>query len=245
MISRNSSLSLPSDHLPPQQPPPPLEIRNPLELFQATLKRLTVVPIVQVDDQKRKAVERQFILTKQLEKSLNEKVPSGGYRFAEELLVCVYEKEDPIPIKIERLLASHKRSCLLTFCILLELGQGNLLHQFVRHDVCDKALPLDLKALRQILEKFQPAGSSDLAEAFDNKQWKYFPAFLESDLSGSWHSQRILPFCDRELINDKGSTAEIHQIAVPEEYVDDQLSKFAIKFRHPEFPEHIGQVCDP
>lgn len=245
MASRNPSLSVPSAPLPPQHQTLPIEARKPLELFQSTLKNLTVIPIVQVDDQKRKAVERQFVLTRQLEKSLHEKVPSGDYCFAEELLDYVYRKEDPIPIKIERVLAGHKRSCLLTFCILLELGQGHLLHQLVRHDICDKTLPLDLKALRRAIEKFRVAGSPDLAEEFDKKQWKYFPVFLEPDLSGSWHSQKILPFCDRELINDKGSTAEIHQIAVPEEYVDEQLGKFAIKFQHPEFPEQIGPVCVP
>lgn len=108
-------------------------------------------------------------------------------------------------------------SCALVFSILLELDHGELIDLFENRGLCDKRLPIPLSDLKDLRDHGFP-----YAEDFNRKQWAFCPANFDYH-SRNYHSDRIIPICKREEINDKGGTARLWQIAVQEEFVKPNL----------------------
>ena len=123
------------------------------------------------------------------------------------------------------------RSCPLTFCILVELGHGCLIHQFSRHHLVDQSLAtMDSDTLRSQLKRelnlqdeYQIDGVSDLAERFDKLRWKYFTNIFDLRQDEFFSKTRILPIVRKQEINAKGGTAKLYRIEVPEEFVSESL----------------------
>ncbi|KAK0114162.1 hypothetical protein ONS95_013663 [Cadophora gregata] len=118
-----------------------------------------------------------------------------------------------------------QHECLLIFSILLELGQGSLIHQFLRRDSVDKHLPFKLYELRNLFRDLGVTDPEQAAANFDKLQWKYCPAKLDFHGTRQYPENRIMPFCRRKRINLKGGTAQLWKIAVLEEFVEEKLRK--------------------
>lgn len=176
------------------------------------------------------ACGRDYILVKKLTLWLESKASPGvdGATQTSRLLEFAYRKLSPDkpghPITLESLSIGHNR-CLLVFCILLELGQGDLIHLFQRRNGIDRRLPIPLLSLREIAKDIGVINPDELADGFNNLQWRFCPAIIEKDMGRDFKENEILPFCHKEKINDKGGTAQLWQIEVPEEFVGPELAE--------------------
>jgi hypothetical protein len=114
-------------------------------------------------------------------------------------------------------------NCILLFSILLEMGRGELIHEIWNRGKNDRHLPIDLYALLLMFEGMEDPKYQQLAEEFDQRQWKYCPAILEFNKARQYPQNQILPFSKREKINEKGGTAQLWVIEVLEEFVEAKL----------------------
>ena len=214
--------------------------------FRSKLHEFTVRPKSRDDWE-----ARSFVLIDKLEKWLKSKADTSSGLNGAILLEAVYTKRDVQPINYVQMVEGELK-CLLTFCILLELRQGDLLYAFSRSGrIVDKLLPMDLYSLGLKVEEcinsqhisYAPHESAQLAREFDKLQWKYFAVVFGLGHRRDWEPFRILPFVDRQLITDKGGTANVYEVAVPECFVDRSLriAAGASMRPHPKF-EDLGPV---
>jgi hypothetical protein len=174
---------------------------------------------------KKAACGRHYVLVTKLRNWMKSTIdPADDRTQAGRLLAVAYRRRDKpdLPITLEQLSDGEDR-CLLVFCILLELGWGALIDEFFRRDKVDKHLPISLLSLQEMVLTMHIYSPNTLADDFDKLQWKYCPARIELNMGRDFHKNRILPFCKREEINNKGATAQLWQIEVPEEFVGPKL----------------------
>lgn len=186
---------------------------DPIAAFNAVLANHT----------KKAACGRSYVLVSKLRLWLKSNVPSGGENRtqASRLLAYAYRSWDnkpSLPITPEALTDSHNE-CLLIFCILLELDRGHLIHRFCRRNRLDKHLPIPLQSLRDTAAKISSSNLNELADGFNNLQWKYCPAIFDMGMGREFQEEQVLPFCKKEAINEKGATAQLWQVEIPEEFV--------------------------
>ena len=120
--------------------------------------------------------------------------------------------------------------CPLTFCILVELGHGHLVHEFQRYHLIDRNLEtMDSSALRSKIERdmtFYDTHSefelSGVAERFDKLRWKYFAPKFELRRGEKFPKDCILPIVQKQAIKN-GGTAKLHRIEILEEFVGTSL----------------------
>lgn len=215
----------------------PLDHSSAIADFRAARKKYT----------QEAACGRNYVLVKKLKLWL-ESNGTDGRSQASHLLEFAYRERSHhrpvLPITREKLSDRHN-GCLLVFCILLELDRGHLIDQFLRRDICDNRLPINLHSLQ---EKAATMGISDsnanaLANGFNNLQWQFCPTTFELRMGRKLVVDHILPFHKKKKINDKGATAQLWQIEVAEEFVDFNLARAVAKdggYNDPE--DDIGQV---
>ena len=227
----------------PSAPEEPVE--ECFKTFQHKLQEYTVQPKARSD-----WTPQPFVLTAKLTEWLVATVDGRQDSNIAILIDAVHKDCIKLPKPPDR--KGGKKKCLLTFCILLELQQGHLLDCFLRSNIYDETLPLRLNHLEDklqgALEHFAPnnttnAPAHDLAVRFDKVQWKYFPVELGYGDENDFLRPRVFPFVDQQLITQKGGTAEVFEVAVPEAYVDKELMALSpTKTPHPDFPG-LGPVC--
>lgn len=116
-----------------------------------------------------------------------------------------------------RKLARGADRCLLIFSILVELGEGSLMHHLRKFDTFkDSSLPIPLAFLESVSTFKQKPG---LAHRFNEAQWKYCPLRFELTEEREIAPDRIVPICEKTLIKE-GGTSYINEIFVQEEFVD-------------------------
>lgn len=145
------------------------------------------------------------------------------------LLVEVYQAEF-FPLRTDDILNGRDR-CILVFSILLELDYGHLIDTFRRAHVVDSNLSLPIsyfkdKDLQASLERRGVPDAGRLIEKFTDIKRSYCPVEIEKGMSESLlRGDYVLPFCKRKEVNDKGSTAQVYQILVPEDLVGEKLKE--------------------
>lgn len=179
------------------------------------------------------ACGRDYVLVTKLKLWLESKVaPGAGDRTqASRLLEFAYRRRSHrpgLPITREVLSDSHN-GCLLVFCILLELDRGHLIDEFWSQGIWDKHLPIDLHSLLKKAATITTSDSDALANGFNNLQWKFCPASFEMTWRRKLVAEHILPFYKKEKINEKGFTAQLWQIEVPEEFIGPNLVRAVAK----------------
>lgn len=122
----------------------------------------------------------------------------------------------------------HSNS-VLVFCILLQLGVAHHLQDLSTSGISDSLLPLekgDLRALKSL-------GILDekLADEFFEMQWQFCVATLELDQDHEWPPEMILPICAQNLIA-QGRTAEVFEVAIPEDFIGENLAQAFPDCRH-------------
>lgn len=131
-----------------------------------------------------------------------------------------YGRHDFPPIKPSRICEPGQNCCLIVFSILLNLELGYLIDVFARKDILDRRLPEDLASLKQKLKKLE--NGEQIAERFNERQWRYCPAMFSLDMEGEYFESRIIPIC-RKFPIGHGGTARVDQIVVQAEFVDKSL----------------------
>lgn len=162
---------------------------------------------------------RHYIRVAKLIKWLESDAQPGVSR-VEILLEYAYRnRNSPAPpLRADDICKGEDR-CALVFSILLELEHGELIELFEYRGLCDKKLPISLSDLKDLKNH-----GFTYAEEFNRKQWAFCPADFDYH-SRNYHSDRIIPICKKEEINDKGGTAQLWQIAVQEDFVKPRLKE--------------------
>ena len=212
--------------------------------FQDMLKRCTKVAVC----------GRHFILVDKLQKWLRTaKDPSDpeGTTHLDLLLDEAFGSRDlpGLPVDSNALLPGDN-CCLLIFCILQQIGCVKALPFFSRIGNVDRLLPLRLDWVRDTFQAAckddwdLQAKSSSLIDEFFKLQYQYSPAKFNLYHSADWDDEhKVVPICEKNAINKKGGTAELWQIAVPEEFVDHTLRDISSGSRFPKVS--AGQDTEP
>lgn len=103
---------------------------------------------------------------------------------------------------------------LLGFAILLSMGKGPMIAQFVDHSkLQDKYLPFSERPSTG----FPTLSDGDFFTSFYQRQWKYLPQELNYRMRGSISPDVILPFqvCKEKL--GRGRSANVHKIVVDDD----------------------------
>lgn len=95
------------------------------------------------------------------------------------------------------------------FSILLELGQGNLIHRFYEQDFVDSKLLIDLNKLKTLYNSWGVPDADSCAEKFNKEQWRFCPAKLRYANSRDFFPSHRIPITKKEDINKKGGTAAL------------------------------------
>ncbi|OBT55671.1 hypothetical protein VE04_06921 [Pseudogymnoascus sp. 24MN13] len=194
----------------------PLDHSSAIADFRAARKKYT----------QKAACGRNYVLVKKLKLWL-ESNGTDGRSQASRLLDFAYRKRSRhrpvLPITREILCDSHN-GCLLVFCILLELDRGHLIDEFLRQDLCDKYLPINLHSLQEKAATMVTSDSKSLANGFNNLQWQFCPVTFDMRRR-KFGADFILPYHKKDKINDKGATAQLWQVEVLEEFVGPYLAR--------------------
>lgn len=222
-----------------------LDYQAPIREFKTQLEQYTVVG----------KCEPAYILTEKLKTWLKSKTGSGRNETTqvERLLDATYSSSGrpgadvSLPVTIEEF-CSGQNCSLLVFSILLELRYGHLVDLFQPEGIVDRNIPVKyLDALKdQVKDISEQHGIPDLAERFYEMQWRFCAAQLRLRDRQNYVPNHIIPIIDRqEISKKKGATAEVYQIIIPEEFVEDRLREFvpASRFDNPE--DNLGPVSPP
>ncbi|KAK7977786.1 hypothetical protein PG988_005276 [Apiospora saccharicola] len=136
------------------------------------------------------------------------------------------------------------RHCYIVFAILLYLDFGHLIHTFQRFGITDGALQNqrlpDLDGLKEELQSYVPDADT-LISKFDDARFMFQHVPIDLNMSmvcsdrgrGRW----ISPYCKRQLINNKGGTAQVWQVSMQDKILSPGLKKRLgrSEFDDPEF----------
>lgn len=111
---------------------------------------------------------------------------------------------------------------VLIFCILIQLGVGNRLQEFVTNGISDKSLPFQEQDLHSLAKDLGHVGET-FASKFFVMQWQYLPATLDLDRVYEWPQEKVIPICYQNLIAE-GRTAKVYEVAIPEDFIGPNLA---------------------
>lgn len=148
-----------------------------------------------------------------------------------DMLLSAASNSDYVPDLQVYQVATGESACLLVFCILIELGQAELIRDFYANDIVDRLLPMSLYDLELVISRIARhrrindpiQWGKDLAYNFDQKQWKYRPVKFMYEDNKSWTEKQVFPFMGKHLITDKGGTSSVYEVTVPSVLVDKRL----------------------
>ena len=204
-----------------------------LEQFKSKLKEYTRLS----------ACQEEFVLVEKLQAWLRSPLTqSGDDTHADRLLNRVaYSQLDlrSQPIYPDRFRPSSG-CCLLVFCILLQIGRGNLIDTFTKKDKVDKALPLKRDDIQSIFEAAKGC-DEDLVTQFLEQQYRFCPARFDLHMTREWDRQVVIPLHSKVPIKE-GGTASLWHIDVSEEFVGQSLREVASKSR---FDANRGNTEEP
>lgn len=115
-----------------------------------------------------------------------------------------------------------KDNCIVMFGLLTVLGYGHLIDVFRRHSMQDY-LRKTGDIIRQSLLKDHFESTDSLRvfmDAFERRRWEFSPVEFDLGMDIVLEDRRcVLPFCRRQRINHKGTTAKLYEVAVEEDFV--------------------------
>jgi hypothetical protein len=151
--------------------------------------------------------------------------PNGGvHRLTntERLLRALYQGKPSWPITKEKICGSGDDRCALVFSILLEIGHGELIDKAQKKDIVDHKIPISLSELKEQFREIDPTHGVNIAQQFNQAQWKFRPVTLRWEMDKEYQGEHILPFVRKQEIG-KGGQARVFSVMVQEDYVDSAL----------------------
>lgn len=138
----------------------------------------------------------------------------GQPHVVDNLLRALFNKDE---LELESLHADQiKRNYSRVFCLLIIIGHGRFINEFVKHNIHDKRLPL-LPHEQNIF----PITTSDSSffDKFCQEQWQFcVPKLHNADIvRGFDHPETILPIRRKRTLGEGGS-ATVYEIEVHESY---------------------------
>lgn len=121
--------------------------------------------------------------------------------------------------------------CIVTFCILLEIGQGHLIYGVQREGIADAKLPIAPGLLEETFMRIDEHHGAVFAQRFHEAQWKYCPLIFDSNIDKNFPAEQVFPICRKREIG-RGGQARVFQILVQEEYVTPNLVGRLAKDEH-------------
>ncbi|KAH7128547.1 hypothetical protein B0J11DRAFT_273614 [Dendryphion nanum] len=187
------------------------------------------------------ACERPFVdfqeVIRWMKRSDSDDSAQSGEAFpnARRLLIEIHDKMKkhrvfPFPVKHQSILEG-RNCCILVFCVLLELGCGELIDIFQDAGVYDSSLKFALpSSLSETLQSNHISHVADLLASFEERKWSYLPLDLRLEMDENFERQNfVIPFCRRRQVNDKGGTASVFHVLIQEKFIEDPDLKNALK----------------
>ena len=145
------------------------------------------------------------------------------------LIDYVYKDDYRKPFEVADIDGRSHWQYLLVWATLLNIETGDYgkhIESFRTHRIDDRKIPVKVTELREIFERNNSDASlvAHLCKEFGEQQWRYRAVQFERNMNANCLEQEILPICKKAKIKAGGS-AEVWQIAVQEEFVDDRLRK--------------------
>ena len=186
--------------------------------------------------------QHRYVRTKSLTQwLLSEK--SFGTSCLDLLLDFAYSQYIMVPLEPEHV-SNGGGASLLVFCILLELGRGDLIDKFRRQGLTDRLIPFEHTRLESAIEKMRLPDADSLVHDIFELQWAYCPMIFELNMSRELSPFTVIPIHQMERINVKGGVAEVWQITVLEDFVDEKLQKVATSSRFKTGDDKLGNVSN-
>lgn len=124
------------------------------------------------------------------------------------------------------------RESYIVFAILLNLDCGSLIHTFQRYGITDSNLSNErLSNLEALEEQLQTSvlDVNKLLTSFDNMRFMFQHVIMELNTAAVYsdrvRGRWISPFCRRQLINNKGGTAQVWQVSVQDRFLSQGLKE--------------------
>jgi hypothetical protein len=206
---------------------------NRMELFQQKLKSLT----------KQAACGRSFVFVEELKKWLLDL----DYNRVGDLLNEAYAGHALLPApNISEHISIGSDCSLLVFSILLSIRQGHLIHIFIRKDIVDRNLRTEQAAeahIRKFLEREHIQDAAEVARKFAQTKWSFCAPVFDLRMGHDYGTEVVLPIHKMRSMSDKGGTANLWEISVPEEFISEKLRKAVADSRY--WDKKLGtSVCN-
>lgn len=146
--------------------------------------------------------ERKYIPLKKLRERLNR-------RSVEDLLRALFVNGERLAPDVDVIMSHYLRP----FAILLAIGEGRMIYQFVIH----KALEDDRLPLLQKPSEFPLSTRGDIWAAFRQEQWAFCALTLEYSMGLCIGPDEILPINHKEKLAEGGSSIT-YKILVDRDY---------------------------
>lgn len=170
---------------------------------------------------------RQYVLVEKLQHWLRSRI-DGNVTHVERLAHVAYKDTQFLPIETH-IFNPGDNCCLLVFCILQLIGCGNAIDAFYEHQKTDRLLPMRRDTIQEAFESANIPDRTKTSEFF-KLQHHFKPARFCWHMKNNWDNNRVIPICEKNFLK-KGGTAQIYQIAIPEEYVDETLRRVCAGYR--------------
>ena len=175
-------------------------------------------------------VDQPFILVDKLQDWLRS-AATHETTHAQRLLHVAYSKRGKPGIPFESSnFEPGDDCCLLVFCILHTMGQGNLINIFSRKKKTDGQLPLRRDTLQNIFGSAKIQGP-DMSSKFFDLQHRFCPHKFDLLLGADLEEERVIPIREMNHIK-QGGTADLWQICVPEDFVGRRLREVSAGSKH-------------
>jgi hypothetical protein len=133
---------------------------------------------------------------------------------------------------------------LLVFSALVEIDRGDLVKVF-QEQINDTTLwqaDYYFSNVRDGLKRGFIKDSDLVIKQFDAVRWSYCPPTFSLGIHKNFYGGKwILPFCRRKEITEKGGTAQLWQVAIQQEHVQEDLRSAIERSKY--MDEEFGWVC--
>jgi hypothetical protein len=132
----------------------------------------------------------------------------------------------------------------LVFSALVEINRGDLVKVF-QEPINDATLwqaDYHYSNLRDGLKRVGIKDFDSVIKQFDAVRWSYCPPTFRLGIHKHFNGGRwILPFCRRKEITEKGGTAQLWQVAIQQEHIEEDLRNAIERSKY--MDEEFGWVC--
>ncbi|KAK6824952.1 hypothetical protein PG987_012446 [Apiospora arundinis] len=195
---------------------------------------------------------KDFYHTSEIVKWMRQKNGKTGLTNLSALLSAAQDSGHHLRNQPGRLKASDLgkigRESYIVFAILLNLDCGFLIRTFQRFGITDGNLSNEglsnLDALKEDLQQSSVSDVNKLLNMFDDMRFMFQHVVMDLNTPTVYSDRRrgrwISPFCRRQLINNKGGTAQVWQVSVQDRFLSTGLKE---RLKRSEYNDPVYGKC--